>query len=646
MVRGLASLALLLFPLLAGAGEKLDTHERELLLARLEDLAGRLAAAQDDRLPDRLGSRQGRLEVELEPQRGRTLAGVVLERTAVTLKGRPELVLVWLGKIPDSRSALTPPCSLRALEQGFELQLAAWRVRGQRPDPQAPDDELIKLRENLEWFEKRRESLAGYVALLQPLLDAEAVLVSAARLRQDTLTITAQACDRAAREAFTQELARRAAQFSKSTRLDLRGLTVRPEKPVSGAGLHARDLDPADALLLCCRADQAQVIAAWNPGPPLSAHVAPGEGAGPAGPLLDPLLERLELPARRLGALVVASDRLRGKPPDAGMLPQRPISLQFGKVSPQNLFILLSKASRVGVIPPASGQALTVLVRDLPLRNLASAALWALGLVPAGDNKLMAMLPPGREVPAVARGEADRVELSAADAPMSRLVDALAGRPGVIACREDPPLTLRVRDVAGNRLLALLLAGQGQTLRRSGGKTLMLPAGADPGACRTKPEIQAADRLYAVLRGKKKSVALLNDGGRLRWVAEGESLGDGRELRRIRSSRAVLRGPGGRLISLVPHPEPDCAGAGCAPRFDPTGTPLARFRLAGTAESGKRAAAALVDAGGQVHIMHVGQLLGRRCGRITRIAPGRIEVEMECGQEYDPRAVWLSLRPD
>jgi hypothetical protein len=350
-----------------------------------------------------------------------------------------------------------------------------------------------------------------------------------------------------------------------------------------------------------------------------------------------------------LGAVVVASDRLEGKPPGAAMFPKRPIRLQFGKVSPQNLFVLLSKVSRVGVIPPASDQTLTVLVRDLPISDLAAGVLWALGLVPAGDDKLMAALPPGREAQGLApepqKGPAARVDLSAADAPLSLLVDALAGRPGVIACGEDPLLTLRVRNVVDNRLLALLLAGQAKTLKRAGGKTFLISAGAeaDLKACGTKPKVHRDDRLYAVIRGKQKSLALLNDGDRLRWVAEGEKLKDGRELRRIRTSRAVLRGAGGKPISLFPHPKRDCPGTGCPLRFDPTATPLSRFRLAGTAVTEKRAAAALVGQEGHVYLVRKGQLLGRRCGRIAEVEPGRIKVELGCAQDYDPKVVWISF---
>jgi len=642
MSRCLIFAVVLTLPLLAGAGEELTPHERELLLARLEDLAGRMAAAQNDQIPTEMRSRHARLKVELRLERKRTLTGVTLEKTAVTLKGGPELILAWLGKLKESRIALTPPFSLRALGAGFELQLSAWRVQGNRPDPKVSDDELFKLKENLEWFEKRREKLAGYIGFLQPLLDVEAVFVSAARLEQDAVSLTAEACDRGSKEAFIKELALRAARISKSIRLDWEGLKVRSAKVVKGRGLHMRDLEPADALLLGCEVEQAQVIAAWKKGAPLTGRI-PDKKEG----LLPQLLRKLELSTQKLGTVMVASDRLKGKPPGAEMLPKRPITLQLRKVSPQNLFVLLSEVFRVGVIPPASDRTLTILVRNMPVRNLAAGALWALELVPNGDDKIMVALPPG-VAPAIRKGEAGGLDLSAAEAPLSLLVDALAGRPGVIACGEDPLLTLRVRDVSDKNLLSLLLSGRGKTLKQSGGKTYLVPTGtgADLKNCLTDKKPATVDRLYAVIRGKKESLALLNDGGHLRWVAEGEKLKDGRELRRIRTSRAVLRGPDRKLTSLFPDAGPDCPPAGCSRRFDPTATPLARFRLAGTAVSGKRAAAALVDGEGHVYLIRKDQLLGRRCGRVVEVVAGRIKVEMGCGQRYDSKVVWISLRPD
>jgi len=37
-------------------------------------------------------------------------------------------------------------------------------------------------------------------------------------------------------------------------------------------------------------------------------------------------------------------------------------------------------------------------------------------------------------------------------------------------------------------------------------------------------------------------------------------------------------------------------------------------------------------------------LLGRRCGRVSALEAGRIQVKMGCGQGYDPKTVWISLR--
>jgi Tfp pilus assembly protein PilP len=80
--------------------------------------------------------------------------------------------------------------------------------------------------------------------------------------------------------------------------------------------------------------------------------------------------------------------------------------------------------------------------------------------------------------------------------------------------------------------------------------------------------------------------------------------------------------------------------------LDPTAKALSGFRLAGTAVTKKRAMAALVDRDRQVYLVRKGHLLGRRCGRVTAVEAGRIKVEMGCAQKYDPKVVWMPLRPD
>jgi len=632
---------ILLFPLLAEAGD-LTAHQRELLLARLEDLAGRLSAKPDDVVPGGFEVRGQNLKAVLTAEPGHNLAGVSLEKTAVILKGGPEMVLAWLDKLRDSHVALTPPCHLRAEDEGYAVRLIAWRVQGDRPDPEASDEDLLKLQENLEWFEKQRSNLPGYIGFLRPILDVEAVDVRAARLEKGVITIDALACDRAAREAFIKELALRAADLSKSIHLDWKGLKVHPAEKVEGGGLIMRDLDPADALLLAGEVERAQVIAALENNRPLTGRI-PDNKSG----LLAQVLSRLKLASQKLGVVVAAAGGLSKRPTGADMFPERPITLQFRKVTPENLFVLLSEVSRVGVIPPASDRMLTILVREMPIRNLAATVLWTLGLHPNGDEKIFTALPPD-VAPAILKGEPGGVDLSAAEAPLSLIVDALSGRPGVIACGEDPRLTLRVRDASRRNLLELLLTGRGMKLQKSGSKTYLVPkdAGLDPGKCTEKPLAATADRLYAVVKDGKKSLALVNDSGRLRWVARGDKLKDGREMRRIKTSRAVLRGPDRKLVSLFPKAESECGPAGCLNRLDPTAKALSRFRLAGTAITKERAAAALVDDAGQVYLVRQGHLVGRRCGRITAMEAGRIKVEMGCAQEYDPKVVWISLRSD
>ena len=494
MVRILAFLAVTI-PFLAGAGE-LDAHQRELLLARLEDMAGRLAAKADDVVPGGFERRNQVLKAMLQAEQGRRVGGVTLEKTAVILKGEPDLVLAWLDKLRDSRIALTPPFHLRAEGEAFAVRLIAWRVQGERPDPNASDEVLKKLLENLKWFEKQRSKLLGYIGFLRPILDVEAVCVKTAKLEQGVITVDAEACDRAAKDAFIKELALRAADLSKSIRLDWEGLKVHPAGKEKGRGMFMRNLDPADALLLASDVERAQVVAALKKGRPLNGRILEKKGG-----LLAQVLRKLGLPNKRSGMVTVAADGLSGKPTGADVFPARPITLQFRKITPANLFVLLSEVSRVGVVPPASDRMLTILVRGIPVRKLVATVLWTLGLHPNGDGKVFTALPPD-VAPAILKGEPGGLDLSAAEAPLSLLVDALSGLPGVIACGEDPLLTLRVRDASKKNLLELLLTGRGMQLEKSSAKTYLAPRGAglDMKKCASRAPGATADRMYAVVK--------------------------------------------------------------------------------------------------------------------------------------------------
>jgi len=190
-----------------------------------------------------------------------------------------------------------------------------------------------------------------------------------------------------------------------------------------------------------------------------------------------------------------------------------------------------------------------------------------------------------------------------------------------------------------------LLATHRRVLTRAGGTPRLVPPDHPAGSGCALPRVDGGSDAYLALleRGGRRRALVLLD-GELRWVREGDAPG-GREVRRIRSSRVLLRDTARELITLRPPPPAGCRGAGCSERTGLADVPLAWLHLAGTAVTRSQAAAVVRDPAGHTHLVRPGLLLGRRCGRVVAVRPGEIEVSLGCGRPYDPRTTRLVMTP-
>jgi hypothetical protein len=333
------------------------------------------------------------------------------------------------------------------------------------------------------------------------------------------------------------------------------------------------------------------------------------------------------------------------------MFPETPVSLHYRKVSAQPVFSLLGDISRMGLIPPPpSDLNLTVLVRAQPMRQIAAAIFWTLGLEPRGTRELLAALPAGSR-PVESKASTDEVvDLYAVQAPLTRMIGVLADAERVLACSvDDTLLSFRLRQVPRKRLLQLLLASRGVRIIEADRHKFLVPARSttDKAALQACKKSQAdiptvrQRWLAAVMRGKNSSRALVMDEGKFRWLAPGESLGDGSRVRRIYSGRVLLKTPSGKLTSLMLGPPLETYSPN--PKPDTLDTPISRLRLAATAVSKDRALALLLDPDGNAFMVRIGHPVGRRCASVTKIQPGAITLKLGCPRPFDAAKTSLFL---
>jgi hypothetical protein len=647
MTRFRAAILLTLLTLAWGrfaSSADLSEHERSLLLAGIEDLLERLSLPGD--------------APEIATSEEKTLAGVTLVRTPVVLPTRAEPVLDWLNRWHRGGLVYTPPVSIRADSSGLSgvsVEIVAWHIRSTggeiRADANAADEELVRLRDNLRWLDLQRNNSQALIDLVEALQGTETVFVSRASYQKNEIRVAGRSTDTGSAHHWKQQVEDRASRLNKKPRLHLGDLEAPrnpAEKPVTG--LHMQDLSPAVAILAVIQATGADAVVAAGSGEPVSGFLP---AADPAT-LLPRLLERLGLQLQRPGGVIVAAGRLSGAPPNADMFSERPVDLFHPVISGSRALEMLAVLSGAGWVPSAaSSQPLIVAVRNKPARVLAALCMWALNLEPVGDKSLVTALAAGAHFTAPEGDPGDPVDLNASSAPLSGLIQGLSGLEEVVDCSGTSSLVdLHLRAVPAGKLEALLLASWNRTIQREGRLGTLGKIGTAPGptACpHPGPEGKQAvvPELASVIRRAENYRALIREGQDWHWVTEGQKLEDGREVKRIRLNRVVMKDSKGDLQSLSPSGSGPggCKRMNCRDDPEPTDTPLARLRLAATIRLGTVQAALVVDPHGNSYLVRKGHLVGTRCGRLTEVSSGSVRISLGCPGELDPPEARLILSP-
>ncbi len=641
--------------LLLSAPPSLSPHERELLLAQIENLHRSLAARNG---PEELGLAGVRVEIRPEEVQSRRLAGCDLVRTPVRLRGQAGAVLGWLSEARRRGLACKSPLSAGAGEgpgRPVDLRVILWHLAPGPFDARAGDRELKKLRDDLLWLQRQLGDVSGLLALLDVLLDTEGVRLQQARWKGGRLEITAQAVDEAARKAFGEAVDARLDRLSrrpvKTGQVRVMGVQDRKLAP---SGLHMSGLAAADALLVAASLARAEILLIDRNLPRLDGHEDPPD----ADALLERLAARLPLQKGRFGAVLVRAEALAPGPPDADPIAEAPVDLVLRRAPPSAAWRLVASATRTGLLAPRAPKVeLTAVLRRRSARQVASMLAWAQGLAIHGDRKLALLLPTGTDPPEPDPGaKGDPISLYAQSAPLAELIAGMTGLPRILDCAPIPAtVDLRVRGVSAQRLLSGLLLANGRKLVKREVIGFLLPESEEISlddaisAC-PKDEIierdrPGDDRLAAVIEDQQSLMALVADGGRWRWVSPGDELGDGRRVLRIRPDRLELQGPGGRTDQLGFGPAPDQSAAPSS-RPGPTRQGLSDMRLAATAlMSGSRPKAVLEDRQGHAHLVGSGDGVGRRCGRIEAVLPGRLLIRLGCPRDHEPERVTMGLHP-
>jgi hypothetical protein len=596
------------------------------------------------------GKRAG-ITVRLEPVKRRSRAGVSLASAKVSISSDPLSLINWLSDCYEAGLTITSPVEIEAKQDSWQMSVVFWSLEKPKTEAdlgRASNADLDWLEANLAWLERQRTNSRALLDLLSLLLDAECIDLRRVDLQGEKLVVSGTACDAGSLSHFDALLGKRASRLAHPPGIDLELLEV-PEAAtaVAGTGIDMQDLDPVSGVLSVAGLGSANVIvalAAGSAGAPLSGHL---DGADVDG-LLERLFARMRLEHRKVGALTVAAPRLTGEPPAATMFSDRAIDVFFQDALPAVVLSLLAEVSRVGLLPPKSRNKLALAARGQSARTLVSLVLWALDLTLRGDRTLSVVLP--QSAPALDADSGETVSLWAGEAPLGEIVAELSGTQHLSDCSKPAAgLSLRLKKVPSKRLLSGLLASRDLRLLQHGSSATIEPlSGKQNGsACRKAMSCDSGDtRLYAIIKHSGRYRALLSDDGRCRWLSEGDELSEGRLVRRIRAGGVVLKNKNGSREKLTPAsamPEA-CGPRGCDRKKAATDFPLARLRLAGTIRLGKRRAALLADPQGNVHLVREGGLLGRRCGSISKILPGSIEVRLACPTAADPPLVRLSLR--
>ncbi len=619
------------------------------LAERVESLRQRLLPAVPAERFLAPGKDADALRIEFGPARGKAQGDIRLQQTPVSLSGERGRVLNWLAEARQLGFVFCPPFNLRSAARSVHLSGMIWHIASLPASKSKSwsEKELSQAHDNLRWFEHQGKNFAALLDLLKILADAETIQVPQASLAKGHLRVSAAAADPAAWAGFQKQLETLAAALIQKPRLSLHNQSPAEVIDRPGTGLWAANLDPLGALLLTAITTHSNLIAASTGQQDRLQGYFP---AADAESLRADLLGKLSWSQRQIGNITLVAKHLPEQIPAANMFSTQAIDVLLEKVRAEDLLQLLADQSRLGLVPPAQTQArLTLAVRDSSGRQLAAVACAALGLIPHGQGSLVSALPPSAMPMPLPKDEAlDPISLHATEAPLAELTAALAGKPQVIDCREKPrPANLHLRRVPAASLLALLLATSKTRLLDEQDSTFLIPAQTSTPTWRAhcrRPEDtgpkQKQATLLAVLSRNGQSQALIRHGRRLSWVRKGDSLANGEQVRRIRMSAIRLTNPQGQGRTLsTSSPEVTTSKA----LLKPEALPLAYYRLRATLHLPGGSSAWVVDRNDRGHLLRRGDMLGRRCARVTKLSSHHVSFALGCPGAHDPKTARLLL---
>jgi len=618
----------------------------ELLEAEVDGLLQRLAAATARPVkppaPD--------LQETLEPRRtGKPFAGLALEESDLRLQGAPPAVLRRLLLLARARQALGPPLEVELDGPTLRLEVRLFALPpGARPAAGAPEAELARLRDNLVWLERRAQGARRLAVLVGSLVDSEGVRLEKARLARRGLRVEGWALGPAAREGYARLLTRRCKALPHPPALELEGLRVlawAPAQPAAALQLSGAPLLDVLAWLAPAGGEEYLAVEAVPPVR-LSLDLAPPLRGG----WLPALFARAGVAAEaRDGVWLVPPPGRSASRPASGSA--RPLDLACLRAPAREVLrMVLGAPHRALVLGPAGARPLGAWLARRPTGRVAALTLDLLGLEAREAPGLTEVAAPGGP-PAEAPALAGPVELTAVQAPAAALVAGLLGQAGLVACpppAEPLPQSFSAHDVDAQALVRALLGALQYRLEADPrGPRLVPRAGpaADPAECAPGPAPAGPTqaRLAGLLgRPGQERLALVQEGAELRWLGAGAQLRDGRRIEAVGRRDLRLVGEDGQRERLQPEAAPGLAAARTG--ASQTRHPLSRLRLVGTLRRpGQPAEALLLAPDGTTFRVRAGAPLGTRCGQVSAVRPGELEVRLGCALDEEPRALVLGL---
>lgn len=627
----------------------LDHHHRELMEARVEDLASRLSSSWDlQNLPQ--------MKIKLEPMgemQTRTLAGFALIRLAVRLRGQVGLVLTWLSDASSHHLMFKPPLELRA-ENGMGrpvvVDLVLWKIAPGVLAGGASDEELTRLRDDLLWHESGLEDAPALLSVMETMMNFEQVRLQQASLEKGILSVRATAVDEPSEKAFRALLEKKAKLLSHAPQLDLdiRSPVAKRLAEAGPPGMMMKDCPVHQAVSSAGIFTKNNFIFVSEKSYFLNGFLSAIEDKG----LFSAVIEKTGLGHKRLQDIVFVSDKLEGLPVSTKDDSTESLAMTIHGMKAAEVLRRIGRLAKIQVLVSDDVPGLiTAKVKGVRALRLLSVTAWALGLKIQRHGKLVVVYD-GSLKQAHSRSSLGKLRLNAYQAPLKEIVQFLAGMQQLRDCtkNQEQVLDLNTGPVDASQLLDALLTVYGKNIRGTEKAGTLVDAGAvnrpDPSSCdlnsKKSPEKL---HLYALASLGRKRFALLGLDGKFSWHSRGDDLGGGLRLARIHKKRVVLTDQDGQTVQVFLGPEQ----LEEIPRIPPgpTRQGLSDLRLVGTINLPERFAIALAqNRMGEVFWLWKGLGIGRRCGKVTFIGTDRIGVNLGCAIGKEPQRATLYLQKE